>query len=465
VSQALPAVLLDARPELGRSNLAGAPQRWSRLLVELRARQNADGGFAYWPSGDAAAPYPGVYALHALLEAQARGAPVPRDVLERGSGWLAEFAAGDAGGLALERSRAYAIYVLTRQGRVASNLANAQVERLDRRLGRAWRGDIAAAWLAAAYQSMRQAAPARELLAGVKFSDPARPWPVEVDDDGSGYVYPATVHDAQLAFLLARHFPERLRSQGPAALAALTAAPRSGHSTASAAWTVLALDAWAAAAEAGPAPALSLEELRAGGQASPLEARGTTVRRAAFGGEARALRFGAPRGTRAYWSATLAGYDREPPQAALRQGLEVLRDYLDADGRPVTSVKQGEELTVRVRFRSLVAREYWDGVIVDVLPGGFEPILDDLVGDARSGPGAGGPQPAATARWSPDHVELREDRVVAFGTIGPQARELTYRIRAATAGRFAVPPAYAESMYDPAVQARSAASQVVVEAR
>ncbi|MCU0759201.1 MAG: alpha-2-macroglobulin family protein [Steroidobacteraceae bacterium] len=471
VSQALPAVLLGARPELGRSNLAAAPERWSRLLVELRARQNADGGFGYWPSDPQAASYPSVYALHALVEAQQRGAPAPRDVQERGAAWLAEFAAGDAGGLALERSRAYAIYVLTRQARVASNLANAQVERLDARLGRRWRSDITAAWLAAAYQSMRQAAPARELLAGVKFSDPARPWPAEVDDDATGYVYSAAVHDAQLAFVLARHFPERLREQGPAALAALTAAPRRGHSTASAAWAVLALDAWAASAEAGPPPALTIEEVRAGGQSRALEARGTSVRRAAFAGDATALRFGAPRGTRAYWTATLAGYDREPPRVAQSLGLEVVRDYLGADGRPVTSVLQGDELTVRVRFRSLSPRAYWDGVLVDVLPGGFEPILDGLVrnadGDTATddATAAGSGTAAVDARWYPDHVDVREDRVVAFGTIGPQARELRYRIRATTAGRFAVPPAHAESMYDPAVQARSTATQVVVEAR
>ncbi len=156
VSQALPAVLLAARPELGRTNLGTAPDRYARLLVELRARQQAEGGFGYWPADSEAAEYPSVYALHALLEAQQRGQTAPRDVLDRGSEWLAQFAAADGGGLGLERARAYAIYVLTRMGRVASNHANAQVERLDARLGRAWRSDITAAWLAAAYQNMKQ---------------------------------------------------------------------------------------------------------------------------------------------------------------------------------------------------------------------------------------------------------------------------------------------------------------------
>ncbi len=452
VSQALPAVLLAARAELGRSNLAAAPERYARLLVELRARQNADGGFGYWPADSTVAEYPSVYALHALLEAQQRGQAAPRDVLERGGEWLAQFAAADNGDLGLERARAYAIYVLTRLGRVASNHANAQVERLDARYKRAWRSDITAAWLAAAYQNMKQTALANELAGGVKFSDPARPWAVDNSDRAGGFVYTPAVHDAQLAYLLARHFPERLRRTAPAALAALTADVRS-HNTASAAWTVLALDAWAAAADTAPAAALAIEEGLTGDRRRTLTAEGTAVRRAAFSGEATALRFTAPRGIRAFYTASLAGYDRAPPKTELRQGLEITRDYLDAAGKPVTTIRQGDELTVRVRFRTLAKRELWDGVVVDVLPGGFEPILDDAASRAAGG------------AWQPDYVDVREDRVIAFGPIGPAMRELTYRIRATTAGRFTVPPAYAESMYDPAAQARSLGAQVVVEAR
>jgi uncharacterized protein YfaS (alpha-2-macroglobulin family) len=305
---------------------------------------------------------------------------------------------------------------------------------------------------------MKQASLANELAAGVKFSDPARAWPLDGANGAGGFVYTAAAHDAQLAFLLARHFPERLRSAAPTMLAALTAGNR-GHNTASAAWTVLALDAWAAAAEASPAAALGIEERLAGDRGRALVAEGTLLRRAGFSGEATALRFTAPRGTRAFYTATLAGYDREPPKTALSQGLEITRDYLDAAGKPATTVKQGEELTVRVRFRTLAKREIWDGVVVDVLPGGFEPILDGL---QRA---AGDDAPRAAGAWYPDYVDVREDRVIAFGPIGPATRELAYRIRATTAGRFLVPPAYAESMYDPAAQARSTGGVVSVEAR
>ena len=83
--------------------------------------------------------------------------------------------------------------------RVASNLANAEVERLDGRYGKRWRGDITAAWLAAAYQSMRQAGPARELVGGVRFADRARPWAPEAAL-AAGYAKLATSPVADAGF-------------------------------------------------------------------------------------------------------------------------------------------------------------------------------------------------------------------------------------------------------------------------
>jgi uncharacterized protein YfaS (alpha-2-macroglobulin family) len=150
--------------------------------------------------------------------------------------------------------------------------------------------------------------------------------------------------------------------------------------------------------------------------------------------------------------------------------MEVTREYLDAAGKPVGTIRQGDELQVRLRFRSTGKRQFWDAVIVDVLPGGFEPVLDAALRGASAtangeAAGEGEGEMAAARGWYPAHVELREDRVIAFGAVGPRMDEFVYRVRATTAGSFTVPPAYAESMYDPAAQARSAASKVSVQGR
>ncbi len=123
------------------------------------------------------------------------------------------------------------------------------------------------------------------------------------------------------------------------ALNALTSSARGGHNTASAGWTILALDAWTTAAERAPQVALGIEEQIGANQRRALAPVGELVRRTAFDSEARALRFTAPAGTRVFYTANLAGYDRAPPLAALSQGLEIVRDYVDAAGKTATSVK------------------------------------------------------------------------------------------------------------------------------
>lgn len=64
----------------------------------------------------------------------------------------------------------------------------------------------------------------------------------------------------------------------------------------------------------------------------------------------------------------------------------------------------------------------------------------------------------------PDHIERHDDRVLAFAThLGAGLHELTYLVRATTAGTFYAPGARAEAMYAPEVNGRSAGTTVTVK--
>ena len=103
-----------------------------------------------------------------------------------------------------------------------------------------------------------------------------------------------------------------------------------------------------------------------------------------------------------YWEVSAQGFDRKPPSEALAQGLEVSREYLDAEGRPVTTVKQGDVVTVSISARSH-GGSVSDAVIVDLLPGGFEMVLNsDIKGQNPSG------EPGYKS------VDRREDRMIVF---------------------------------------------------
>ena len=64
--------------------------------------------------------------------------------------------------------------------------------------------------------------------------------------------------------------------------------------------------------------------------------------------------------------------------------------------------------------------------------------------------------------WRVDYADVREDRVVFYGTVGKELLELTYKVRATNVGEFVVPAAYGEAMYDRRIFARSAGAKFKV---
>src|SRR6185437_15838741 len=64
------------------------------------------------------------------------------------------------------RQRAYAVYLLTRQGSVTTNSLAAVQKRLQDAFPNSWKNDLAAAWLAASYKLLKQDKEADALIAG-----------------------------------------------------------------------------------------------------------------------------------------------------------------------------------------------------------------------------------------------------------------------------------------------------------
>jgi uncharacterized protein YfaS (alpha-2-macroglobulin family) len=124
-----------------------------------------------------------------------------------------------------------------------------------------------------------------------------------------------------------------------------------------------------------------------------------------------------------------------------------------------------------VKIRATGDKGVGDIAIVDLLPGGFDPIIsappqpaqanDNDTPPAVLGPTIG----VAGSTWNPTYADIREDRVVIYGNATPDVQEFVYRIKASASGKFIVPPAYGESMYDRRVQARAPGGDVLVVSR
>jgi alpha-2-macroglobulin len=176
-----------------------------------------------------------------------------------------------------------------------------------------------------------------------------------------------------------------------------------------------------------------------------------------------------------FYAVTESGFDVKPPTTALKQGMEIIREYTDDKGVALKSITMGDEITVHIKIRSIDGNVD-DVAIVDLLPGGFEPVLQAAVSEtdnsiSQDGEYNEGYAPEASSwtsplgiggAWQPSYVDIREDRVVFYGAVTNTITEFTYKIKASNSGLFVVPPAYAESMYNRLLQARSLPANLTV---
>lgn len=460
VSMSMPAVLLTSRPEFGYVQTRDGSDV-SSLIGELRSRQTETGAYKLWPGGNEVVEFVSLYAQHLLLEAGERGQAVPGDLLANGNNYLREVARRDGNNLTDERQSAYAIYLLTRQGqRMAAEIAAIR-KRLAERYRGQWETDLTAAWLAASLDLMRQDRDAESLISGTRFDAP-------VDEL---YNDPMT-RDALLLFIISRHFPERLKTVPSEVFTTMAKRVTDGYyHSLSAGTTLLALDAYASATQ-GAERNLAIAEVLKNKSVRSLALPQGLFPAVKFTDQAAALKFTNNTNLNAYYLIEQSGFDRKPPTQAIKQGLEVLREYTDSSGKAITSITMGQQIDVHLKFRGLKQGGYSNVALVDLLPGGFELVVPTEPAQTPFGQ-EDGDYEQAYDRWqcqicvgnlkaSLQYADMREDRVVFYANANSDVSEIVYRIKATNVGSYVTPPAYGEAMYDRSVVGRSASGRIEV---
>jgi len=478
-SQAIPALILGKRPEFAKGNQKIPVARTlDETMRILRTRQNADGGFGLWNASVQADEFASVYAIHMMLEAIDHGEAVPADMLQRGMAYLQTYAASPSDNLWGLRTRAYAAYLLTRQTVVTTPILTSLRESLEARAPKLWQDDLAGAYLAASYQLLKQDKLAADLIekSVVRLVKRGALFNYE-------HYYDPLIQDAQVLYLLSRHFPDRARDLPPSVMGEMVKPiANNQYNTLSSAYLILAFNAYASMGNPAGLGKLSITSLDASGKQTPLTLPENLVPRVAFPPESRKLRFANDANLTTYYSVTETGFDKKPEATELRSGMEIVREYTDAHGKSVSTINVGDEVTVKLKFRSVDRGYISSAALVDLLPGGFEPVLDtasepvpvfeghsDEEGGAQGEVnGTGVPRQAALAglagaqsSWNIEYADVREDRVVFYGAITKDVSEVSYRIKATNAGHYVVPPAYGESLYERNLQARSAGGQSI----
>jgi uncharacterized protein YfaS (alpha-2-macroglobulin family) len=430
ISRAFPIALLQQYPDM----LPKAKEREDVLAAALASIQASLGysGLSLWADGTAD-PLLTVYAADFLLALREAGLGVADGMVQQVCDAVERGCTLREPSLAEARRCAYGIWVLTREGRVTTQLIENMMENLADVRG--WQQDVTAVLLAASQSLMHMSTV--QSFGRINYS--------AGDDWFSPFALQA-LHTT----LLAKHFPDRLAEQARTDMldAALMAVQSNGYATFSAAQAVRALLGMNSAAVDKVSTARLLCADGEGQSTAHSLANGAVLtlnipvcRKYSIEGT---------QGQPLYWHIATTGFDRKPPQKAEAQGIEVQRSYMNAAGEPVSTVKQGDEITVRIVARAQSA-EQSNCVISDLLPGGFEMVLarDNSAKEAK---------PQGLTR-----IDRREDRIMLFVDLSADEMVYSYRIRAVSRGQFTVPAVQAEAMYNQNIYAHGVAGSILVQ--
>ena len=151
------------------------------------------------------------------------------------------------------------------------------------------------------------------------------------------------------------------------------------------------------------------------------------------------------------------------PEPAASNGFKIERGYFTLDGKPtdVAKAKQNDRFAVVLKITE-AKPEYGHIMVSDYLPAGFEIDNPHLVSSGDSG----------TLDWiedgqEPVNTEFRDDRFSAAldrATDSKAVFTVAYVVRAVTPGKYVLPQAYVEDMYNPSRYGRTGTGAVDVRA-
>jgi uncharacterized protein YfaS (alpha-2-macroglobulin family) len=499
VSMGLPALLFSQHPDLGTIKGKGSV---NDVIRTLQTRQNEEGGFGLWSASTNVANWPSLWAVHYMIEAKDRNQPIPSELFSRSQQWLNRIAQPWGNSIDDMRQRAYAIYLLSRLGvQTGSQLSSLQQE-LKARYADVWPTDVTAAYVAASQRLLQQTDLAQKTLKTV-------PWNNKTYQS-DGY-YDALGHQSQLLYIYAKHFPELLEKLPNTVLDDMgQRVTNREYSSLSAAYLLLALTQYGEVAATQAKSPVKMSAILPTDVLQALASSTNLLQQADVPKTSKGVQLNQDTKLPLFYSLVESGFDQQSASLPeVKQGLEIQRDYLDLTGKPLEKVKVGDEFLVRLRLRAVDHDFLSQIAVVDLLPGGVEPVINRVVvpapvaaepepetdatesaenesvaegeeeaegeGDANEEAATDTTEPAPVApfvagfsgepgqsTWQAEFADLRDDRLVIYGSLTKDMVTFTYRVRATNTGLYQTPAAYAEAMYQPNLFARSKASKFSV---
>ena len=463
ISRAMPLIYAEQLVALGAEGDGGdARTQVQDSVNRVLNRQSADGSFGLWREGDRnASPWIGAYTTDFLHRAREAGYAVPSEALERAYGAMQTVASGDAWRVygydtdvwesrwhedtqarLMARSAPYALYVLARAGQAdLSRLRYLHDRELDE-----MENPLAQAHLATGLALLGDRARARNAFEAAEAN-------VGYSNDGDYYQTPLRDLTAMVALAfeagfndVAERLAERLGQDVP---------DPDELTTQEKALMLLAVNALTG----GDADSFRMA-VKGLGRGNDNDRRYNIAESQISADVSFTYDGEAP----VYRTVFVTGSPLEaPPPISSR--LDVTKRYYGLDGRAVdlASIEQGDQVVMVITLDPGERRTN-PIILADLLPAGFEIETILRPADGRREQSDDGAFSWIGRISQPELAEARDDRFVAAIDVRAENETLAYVARAVTPGTFAVPGAVAEDMYRPRVQARSRASQVIINA-
>ncbi|MBD2704047.1 alpha-2-macroglobulin family protein [Spirosoma sp. BT702] len=135
-------------------------------------------------------------------------------------------------------------------------------------------------------------------------------------------------------------------------------------------------------------------------------------------------------------------------------GLIVRREYLTRDGQPATDIRQNDMVVIRVTIETATGLNVENVVVTDLLPAGLE-VENPRLTEQRDMDWIKKPS-------TPDHLDLRDDRINFYTTATGTPKTFYYLARAISKGRFVLGPVSADAMYNGEIRSYNGAGTVSI---
>ncbi len=418
--------------------------------------QTPSGGFGYWPGNNDPWPWATAYATHMLIDAKRQGFDVPQQRIDSALSYMEKEIGNSRGDrYGYRDANGYMSYVLALAGRGNKAQIQALIDRIGP--GKVKGREQERQYMLKAALYMAGDRRYADDLKAIDFSQ------IQGERESRWSYYSERRHRAFIFNIYQDAFENDAKADELANKIGKDLAEQSSYryTTQELMWGITGLGKWTVkqAASFKP-PKLELNGKSIKPTVTPKKAsdRSWAVARAS---EYDSVKVDLPKTEKTVYAIVSSEGVRTNSEPKIGgNGLTIAREFYNYEGQKIEPDGHtlGDLLFVEISVKNTSGKTLNNLALVDRFAGGFE------VENPRLGRGTLPDWVDEDKIWAVDHMNVRDDRIEAFGTLSSgESRTFVYAVRAVSAGEFFAPPPELEGMYEPEMWARSQPARVTVQ--